>query len=242
MLRYAPRGDVAQAAQALAAMERPGEAAALTDPLLTEAFQDAYDGHLPLWGVPSREDVVGGYEALWTAGEGESGPARARFQAGAVRLDFYQQPGQRFDADRLPVPLLPDEVRLGEAVQLLAAQHGAETLQPGDSLSITLYWRALAPVETSYTVYVQLIDEAGVKAGQVDRLPCAGGCPTSTWRPGDLVGERYDLELRADAPPGSYRLIVGMYDLVSGERLPSRDALGNVTGEYVVLRSVGVQP
>ncbi len=51
LVRYAPDGDVARAAGLLAAMEQPGEAVALADSLLTEPFQDAYDGDLPVWGV-----------------------------------------------------------------------------------------------------------------------------------------------------------------------------------------------
>ena len=43
LLHYSPTGDVAEVARALAAMERPSEVAALTDHLLSAAFQDAYD-------------------------------------------------------------------------------------------------------------------------------------------------------------------------------------------------------
>jgi hypothetical protein len=107
---------------------------------------------------------------------------------------------------------------------------------------LALYWRALARMDTSYTVFVQVIDEGGTKAGQVDRPPCDGGCPTPTWRPGDLVGERYDLALDAGAPRGRYQLIAGMYDLATGERLPLVDALGNASSDYVLLGSVEVGP
>jgi hypothetical protein len=97
-------------------------------------------------------------------------------------------------------------------------------------------------MNTSYTAFVQAIDEEGGKAGQVDRLPCDGGCPTTTWRPGDLVGERYDLAVLPDAPRGRYWLIAGMYDLATGEHLPWLDAQGNMAGTYLVLGTLDVQP
>ena len=242
LLRYAPTGDVAEAARALAAMERPNEAAALTDPLLTEAFQDAYDGRIPVWGELSKEEVGVKHDATWVIGAGDPGSAAARFQAGSVRLDLYLPPGQPFNAARLPVPPLAESRRLGEAIELVAVQIDPTTVHQGETLPVSLYWRALAPMEASYTVFVQAIDSQGTKAGQVDRPPCDGGCPTTTWRPGDLVGERYDLPIRPDAPPGPYLLIAGMYDLTTGENLPWLDAQGKAVGSYLVLGTVQVQP
>ena len=243
LLLYAPEGDVAQAAQDLALMERPHEAAALTDSLATEALQDAYDGHLWVWGVPDKNEVGTEVAAIWAIGAGDPEPATARIQVGAVRLDLYDsRPGERFQVTRLPVPALSLPLRLDQVADLVAI--GVETgrVQPGETLPVSLYWRAVAPVGTSYTVFVQAIDQGGQKAGQVDRLPCDGGCPTTTWRPGDLVGERFDLAIGDDVPPGRYELIAGMYDLATGERLPWLDASGAPLGDFVPVGSVDVQP
>jgi hypothetical protein len=248
LLRYAPTGDVAEASATLAATERPNEAAALTDLFLTEAFQNAYDGGIPVWGVPSKENVGGQHDATWVIGSGDSdlasGPrsARARFQIGTVRLDLYLPAGQRFEPARLPAPQLADKPRLGEVVELVAVQLEHTTAHQGDTLPVTLYWRALASTDVAYTVFVQAIDSQGVKASQVDRPPCDGGCPITTWQPGDVVGERYDLSIRPDALPGPYRLITGMYDPTTGENLPWFDAQGEAIGSYLALGTVQVQP
>jgi 4-amino-4-deoxy-L-arabinose transferase-like glycosyltransferase len=242
LLLYAPAGDVAEAARVLAVMERPGEAAVLTDPFLTEAFQDAYDGQLPVWGVPAKGDVGGEHEAVWVIGPGDPDPAAARFQIGTVRLDLYPPPGASFDAARLPAFAAEGVANLGNAVGLVAVDLDVTSVRPGEMLPVTLYWRALAEMDVSYTVFVQAVDEEGGKAGQVDRLPCHGGCPTTTWRPGDLIGERYDLAILPDAPPGRYWLIAGMYDLATGEHLPWLDAQGNVAGSYLLLGTIEVQP
>ncbi len=241
LFRYAPTSDVAEAARTLARMERPGEAAALTDHLLTGAFQDAYDGRLPVWGVPSREQVGGEHDAVWAIGSREPEVVAARFQVGTARLDLDLPPGQIFETERLPVPPLEQRVRLGRVVELVAVRLDDTAVRPGGLLPLALYWRTLAPMDTAYTVFVQVIDEEGVKAGQVDRPPCDGGCPTMTWRPGDLVGERYDLSIRPDAPPGHYQVIAGLYHLATGERLPHLDGQGNVIGDSVSIGSVDVQ-
>ena len=126
-------------------------------------------------------------------------------------------------------------------MELLAVQTGDAQIPPGGTLSLALFWRALAPMDTSYTVFVQVIDEEGIKAGQVDRLPCDGGCPTTTWRTGDLVGERYDLSIGIDVPPGQYQIISGMYDLATGENLPWLNAQGGSVGNHLVLGVIDVQ-
>jgi len=89
---------------------------------------------------------------------------------------------------------------------------------------------------------VQAIDDKGVKAGQLDRLPCGGGCLTTSWRPGDLAGEWYELPIRADAPPGRYQLIAGLYDLATGERLPVQVLGSSAVLDYVPLGFVEVMP
>jgi hypothetical protein len=241
LLLYAPTGDVAQAARALQAMEQADEAAALTNPLLTEAFQDAYDGGLWVWGVPAKAQVDAGQEATWGLGTREADPVAARFQVGKVGLDLALPPGQLFDVTRLPAPALTDQPRLGDEIELVAAQLERDTVRPGGTLSLALYWRALAEMEPSYTVFVQALGIGG-KAGQVDRLPCEGGCPTTTWRLGDLVGERYDLPIQADAPPGHYQIITGMYDLETGENLTWYDRQGKASDETLTIGIVEVQP
>jgi 4-amino-4-deoxy-L-arabinose transferase-like glycosyltransferase len=283
LLLYAPGGDTAQASHALAAMERQGEAAALTAPLLTEPFQDAYDGNLPVWGVPSREEVADPGEGLWTIGTEAAGPTSLRLQVGAVHLAFQPTGGTRFEPQRLPVPMLSAAMQLGQVVELVGFQlvekpntgrtpfqeaprtglveklegsadikaqnvnprflEGSRgTVRPGQALEVALYWRALAPMDTSYTVFLQAVDENGTKAGQVDRLPCDGGCLTTTWRPGDIVGEHYDLLIARDAAPGSYQLIAGMYDLATGEQLPLLDAQGRPAGTHLSLGTIQIQP
>jgi len=241
LLRYAPGGDVFQAADALAEMEQGGEVVALTEPMWTEPFQDTYDGRMWVWGVSAKEGVDAQHAAIWTVGTGDPDPAAARFQVGDVRVGYIPAEAPPFDASRLPVALLEERPRLGNAVELLAVQNENTRVLAGGMLSLTLYWRALAPMDTSYTVFVHMIDDSSNKAAQTDSLPCHGGCQTTIWRAGDLVGERYDLDIADDALPGRYRIVAGMYDLATMENLPWLDAQGRPIGDYPVLGFVDVQ-
>jgi len=56
------------------------------------------------------------------------------------------------------------------------------------------------------------------KVAQHDSRPCDGACPTGAWQPGEIVADRHTLSLGTVAPPGPYRLAVGLYLLDSGER------------------------
>jgi len=85
------------------------------------------------------------------------------------------------------------------------------------TLNLTLTWQAVAPVPDDYTVFVHILAPED-KIAQRDSRPCDGECPTPGWQPGEIVVDRHRLHLPLDAPPGPYRLAVGLYLLDSGER------------------------
>lgn len=91
--------------------------------------------------------------------------------------------------------------------------------RPGETLSVTLYWEALLPVEQSYQVFVHLLDSAGQIVAQHDSLPRAGGYPTPWWQPGDVIEDTHPLALPAGLPGGQYRLAIGLYRPEDGQRL-----------------------
>jgi hypothetical protein len=96
-------------------------------------------------------------------------------------------------------------------------------INPGDWLPFTLYWQATDAIPLEFTVFTQLLGPDGRVVAQQDNPPKGGWYPTSLWRPGDTVADDYSFQVAADAPPGEYRLIVGMYNPASGARVPVRD-------------------
>ncbi len=106
-------------------------------------------------------------------------------------------------------------------------------LTPGGQLPVTLTWLALAEMSEDYTVFVQVLDAADRIVGQVDAWPVQGTRPTSGWRPGETISDPHVLQLSADMPPGDYRVLVGLYLLATGQRLPVVDEAGNAVDDKV---------
>ena len=91
---------------------------------------------------------------------------------------------------------------------------------PGGDLLLALRWESLQPVTYDYQVFVHLLNPAEEKLAQRDGQPVQWLRPTSTWQPGEEIIDRYGLILPRDLPGGSYTVAVGLYDPVSGQRLP----------------------
>jgi len=91
---------------------------------------------------------------------------------------------------------------------------------PGEPLSLTLYWRANALIDENYVVFVHLVDGQGNVAAQGDGAPVSGFRPTSSWRPGEVFTDSHMLALPEELSGGPYSLWIGLYDPISGVRLP----------------------
>ena len=75
-------------------------------------------------------------------------------------------------------------------------------------LAVTLDWSAARPVEANYAIAVRL---RGVTS--IDTQPGYGFLPTSVWRPGEMLADRYTLELPEGMPPrNDYEIEVLLYD------------------------------
>ena len=90
-------------------------------------------------------------------------------------------------------------------------------------------------MDADYTLTVQLIAPDGSLRGQADVWPQEGTHPTSAWREGEVIDDRYAVRLDADAPPGAYRIAVGWYLLETMQRLPVLDATGTAVDDKLEL-------
>ncbi len=141
----------------------------------------------------------------------------------------------------------PLDVRLGPSIHLLGYDLAQDRVQPGGMLDLTLYWQADEPVTARYKVFTHLLGEVWNAAngnfiwGQVDSEPAGGEATTTTWAPGAVIADRYTIPVAPDAPPGLYRLEVGLYGLVDGQRLPVLDADDEPAGDAVDLGTVEVK-
>lgn len=119
-------------------------------------------------------------------------------------------------------------VRFGDLLALTAANLPDQTVwRPGERIPLTLYWQAEQPIAERYKVFVHVVGEAynpdtdNTIWGQQDQEPRGGTAPTTAWFPGAVVEDGYLVPIREDAPPGMYEIRVGLYDPLSGLRLPT---------------------
>ena len=93
-------------------------------------------------------------------------------------------------------------------------------VRPGEIVRLTLYWRALEPLEKDYSVFVHLLDENDLIVGQVDTYPGLGNFPFTQWPLGKVVADVYPVPISPTAyAPSKARWEVGVYDHATGERL-----------------------
>ncbi len=91
---------------------------------------------------------------------------------------------------------------------------------PGGDLLLQLDWESLQAVNDNYHVFVHLLNADGDKLAQRDGQPVQWMRPTSTWQPGEIIEDRYGMHLPQNMPEGDYVFSVGLYNPVTGQRLP----------------------
>jgi mannosyltransferase len=140
--------------------------------------------------------------------------------------------------------MTPLNANLGDKVELAgyklttdaaSPQSGILTTEPNTALRLTLYWRVLAPMEINYTVFTHLLDTNGQLWAQKDNPPVRGSYPTTEWRVGETIVDKYDIVIPPNAPAGQYELKVGLYDATTGQRLPLLDETEQRQDERVLL-------
>ena len=113
-------------------------------------------------------------------------------------------------------------------------------VEPGQPVSVKLYWQAQVPIGVDYTVFVHVIGPDGSVVTQSDRQPLNGFLPTTAWVPNQIVVDEHVLTLPENAPKGEYAIYTGMYDLATMDRLPvSRE--GEITGDAIQLAKLRVE-
>jgi len=129
----------------------------------------------------------------------------------------------------------PRWARLGDSVLFLGYDLRPTESRPGGSLHLTLYWQALAQMDTSYTVFTHLVDEEDRIWGQKDGVPGNWTLPTTSWIEGEYIEDEYEIPIKEDAPLGDYLIEIGMYDASTSVRLPIYDQEGNHVEDRLLL-------
>jgi len=98
-----------------------------------------------------------------------------------------------------------------------------ELLSWPTSYEVTYHWQCLKSMDVDFRAFVQVINEDGNAVFQQDHWPLSGHLPTTRWKVGDVIRERYVVVAPNWLPEGKYQIWAGWYDPASGRRLPVID-------------------
>jgi 4-amino-4-deoxy-L-arabinose transferase-like glycosyltransferase len=138
-----------------------------------------------------------------------------------------------------PVPN-PVDFNFEGQIALVGYDLDRRTARPGETIHLTLYWRALAEMEEDYTVFTHVLGEEDRLWAQMDSQPQGGAAPTSSWQVGQVIEDHYNLAVKPDTPPDVYDIEVGLYLAATGRRLGVLDEGGRLQDNRVLLSKVRV--
>jgi hypothetical protein len=116
---------------------------------------------------------------------------------------------------------------LADGITLRGYDLVPEQVNAGDTITLTLHWKVRQTPSTDYQVFVHLLGDGLKPVAQGDGPPLSGDYPTSMWGTGETIADPHPVSLPGDLPTGEYRLLVGMYELETLQRLPRVDGNGD---------------
>jgi hypothetical protein len=136
----------------------------------------------------------------------------------------------------------------GDQVDLVGYQLSPAQPRPGDTLQITLYWRAQTAPDGDFNAFIHLYAPTANAASQppiaqTDSGPCAGQYVTSRWQPNEIVVDQHTLVLTPDLSGPSIPLVVGLYRWPDLTRLPVSGPSANLWPDNrLLLTSLSIEP
>jgi hypothetical protein len=209
------------------------DSAGLSTDEISAQLERAMAGYTRVWLVPlvrpwwdARGDAI-------TLLDRHADRLDQRFFRG-VHVNLYLTPSAWQSA------MTPQPVTFAKGVRLLGFRLSGGTdeanglmLSPGDALRLSLYWQADGPTDVPYTVFTHLVGPDGQLYGQWDNPPVWGTYPTTEWSPGENVVDHYEISVNPDALTGNYYLLIGLYEPVTGRRLPVLDDEKRMTADSI---------
>jgi hypothetical protein len=111
----------------------------------------------------------------------------------------------------------------------------------GDTLRVQLTWKPERLPTRDYASYIHLLNEAGEPVAAQDNPATGATNPTTRWTAGAPITDTASLPLPPNLPPGTYRLVAGMYSASGGSVSPLTPACPQAFGDGVLLGTVEVK-
>jgi len=116
-----------------------------------------------------------------------------------------------------------DRGDLAPGIRLLGYDFPRRDANPGEELSVALYWQALEDVNRDYLIAIQLTDDHGDVWAESFGSPVYDTYPTTQWAEREVLKDWHDVSLPRDIPQGDYQVLLR---ILEGEHLLGQAALG----------------
>ncbi len=144
----------------------------------------------------------------------------------AVISPAYSRPPIHADLD---IDTISNRVHIvyNDTMELIGYRAAPSAVKPGETLRLTLYWRALANMIENHSIAIHLAGRDGEPLAHVDTYPGRGMMPTSQWG-GGIIEDTYHIDIAATATaPVLAPIELRAYTYPSRQYLPSRDLQGH---------------
>jgi uncharacterized membrane protein len=185
--------------------------------MLSESLQAILDRHKRVWLLTYRisADSPDNDVGLWLL---ENAATPGGMWYGESQLSLFLHPSTVINPG---LPTSCSSFADGAIELCYAPVDSSVTAHPGDPASLALTWQAHTAPDTSYTVFVHLIEPGHpAPVAQQDSQPVNGLKPTTAWLPGQEVIDRHAVILPAELEGEQIDIVVGLYDPSTLERLP----------------------
>ncbi|MCK6550379.1 hypothetical protein L6R52_31370 [Myxococcota bacterium] len=111
-----------------------------------------------------------------------------------------------------PSNMTPVGAELGGKAKILGYTLDPAKPEPGDTVTVTLYWTAIGAIPEDYQVFVHG-DAIGGNAPRIhgDHFPAKGKYPTDVWREGDVVVDPFTIRIPSGYGAKQLGIYVGLY-------------------------------
>ncbi len=197
--------------------------------------------------LPHERDTPTHYLILTSRDAGTLDRLSALYPGSAIThdLDLWQERAALLEVPpgvRAPAPPHRPAARFASGITLYGFDWSGDTLRPGETLFLTLYWHAAEDIPGDWTTFAHVGTglDGTQPVGQRDGTPCDGLYPTSQWRPGEIIPDSFAITLPDTTSPGEYPIAIGWYSFPSLERLPLLDADSPLPDRRAIIGTVRV--
>jgi len=166
---------------------------------------------------------------LLTSAQPQSKPFRDKLGHDLAYFIPLLQPNNQSANYQLPItnlftttPLRTISLNWADLVELRGYDVTPQLAQPGQPITVNLYWHSLTDFTFDNHLFLQIVDGAGNPINQWEGA--AFGEDMYRWRPDGILPSQHTLWLGPDTPSGPYLIRLGFFDPHTGERLPLHQA------------------